>query len=215
MSNHDTPRAASRYGDTEDDANARLAMALLLTLRGTPFMYYGEEIGMRDLTLKRSEILDPPGKIYWPLYKGRDGCRGPMQWNGSEYSGFSSSQPWLPVHPDFPFRNVELQKNDPNSLFNFTRQLIQIRKENSALHSGSYSQLDTGSKKIMAFIRESSDQTILVALNFSSKKVTMRIGQDLANRQWIPLFPSDHPATFDEGYLDLSPHEIELLLMKT
>ncbi|MFC2064402.1 alpha-glucosidase [Chloroflexota bacterium] len=215
MSNHDTPRAASRYGGAEDDANARLAMTLLLTLRGTPFMYYGEEIGMRDLSLKHSEILDPPGKIYWPLYKGRDGCRGPMQWDGSDYSGFSSSQPWLPVHPDFPFRNVEMQKNDPNSLLNFTRRLIQIRKENSALHSGSYSQLEPGSKKVMAFIRESSDQTILIALNFSSKKVSMQIGQDLVNHQWVPLYPSDHPATFDGGNMDLSPHEIVILLMKT
>ena len=213
MSNHDTPRAASRYSHTEDDANSRLAMALLLTLRGTPFMYYGEEIGMRDLKLKRTEILDPPGKIYWPLYKGRDGCRGPMQWNSSKFAGFSSSQPWLPVHSDFSFRNVEAQKNDQNSLFNFTRELIKIRKENAALRSGSYSQLDAGSNKVMAFIRKTPSQTLLVALNFSSKKVAMQIGQDLAILQWTSLFPTNHPVTINTGYLDLSPNEVIIFLL--
>ena len=83
MSNHDSTRAASRYCRGEDDANAKLAMAMLLTMRGTPFIYYGEEIGMRNISLSRKEIMDPVGKYYWPIIKGRDGCRAPMQWNDS------------------------------------------------------------------------------------------------------------------------------------
>jgi alpha-glucosidase len=98
FSNHDLPRAASRYSRGEGDEQAKLEMALLLTLRGTPFLYYGEEIGMRDIRLHRSQILDPPGKLYWPLYKGRDGCRGPMQWEDSAHAGFSHGIPWLPVN---------------------------------------------------------------------------------------------------------------------
>ncbi len=84
LSNHDLPRAASRYSHGENDEQAKTSMALLLTLRGTPFMYYGEEIGMRDIHLRRSEILDPPGRKYWPIYKGRDGCRSPMQWSEAD-----------------------------------------------------------------------------------------------------------------------------------
>ena len=101
LSNHDMPRAASRYTRGESDAQARIAMTLLLTLRGTPFMYYGEEIGMRNIHLRRHEILDPPGKKYWPFYKGRDGCRAPMQWDDGAYAGFSSVKPWLPINPDY------------------------------------------------------------------------------------------------------------------
>ena len=126
MSNHDLPRAASRYAKGEDDAQARIAMALLLTLRGTPFMYYGEEIGMRDITLRRSEILDPPGRKYWPIYKGRDGCRSPMQWDSGVHAGFSTAKPWLPVHPDYPRRNVAAQQADPDSLFHFTKKLLGL-----------------------------------------------------------------------------------------
>ena len=133
MSNHDLPRAASRYAKGQDDSQSFLAMALLLALRGTPFMYYGEEIGMRDIRLTRSEILDPPGKKYWPLYKGRDGCRSPMQWNASPNAGFSTGKPWLPVNPDYTQRNVFAQQADPNSLFNFTKKLLSLRKSIPAL----------------------------------------------------------------------------------
>ncbi|MGB9521780.1 MAG: alpha-amylase family glycosyl hydrolase, partial [Anaerolineales bacterium] len=89
LSNHDNPRAATRYTKGEDDRLLKVLMMFLLTLRGTPFLYYGEEIGMRDVPLKRQEILDPPGKKYWPIYKGRDGCRAPMQWDNGQYGGFS------------------------------------------------------------------------------------------------------------------------------
>ncbi|HTO22309.1 MAG TPA: alpha-glucosidase, partial [Spirochaetia bacterium] len=149
MSNHDLPRAAGRYCEGEDDAQAKIAMALLLTLRGTPFLYYGEEIGMRDIRLRRREILDPPGRRYWPFYRGRDGCRAPMQWDGSANAGFSpagfspagfsptgSARPWLPVHPDHERRNVESQSTDPGSLLSFTRALIALRRQAPALVSG-------------------------------------------------------------------------------
>lgn len=90
-------------------------VTLLLTLKGTPFLYYGEEIRMRDIRLRRSQIVDPPGKLYWPLYRGRDGCRGPMQWDDNPGAGFSTGLPWLPVNPDYRFRNVARQAEDPHS----------------------------------------------------------------------------------------------------
>ncbi|MBE0696047.1 MAG: alpha-glucosidase, partial [Anaerolineaceae bacterium] len=124
LNNHDQVRSATRYrsifGDAEDDERLKVAAALLLTLRGTPFLYYGEEIGMRDIPIRSKEdVLDPVGKTFWPLMKGRDGCRAPMQWDASSNAGFtpSAARPWLPLHMDYPERNVKVQQDDPQSLF--------------------------------------------------------------------------------------------------
>jgi alpha-glucosidase len=174
MSNHDLPRAASRYNRGENDSQSFLAMALLLTLRGTPFIYYGEEIGLRDIHLRRSEILDPPGKKYWPLYKGRDGCRSPMQWDDSAYSGFSTSKPWLPVHPNYIRRNVVSQKTDPDSLFNLTRKLLALRKEIHALRRGDFIPLETP-PGTLAYLRQTVGQSVLVAMNFSGRNKAVRL----------------------------------------
>ena len=190
LSNHDLPRAASRYSRGENDSQAFLAMTLLLTLRGTPFLYYGEEIGMRDIHLQHSEILDPPGRKYWPLYQGRDGCRAPMQWDDSPFAGFSTLKPWLPVHPNFIRRNVTAQQAEPESLFNFTKMLLALRKENPALRSGDFIPLDTPSG-LLAYLRETEGQSVLVVLNFSkgAKKFSLPEGKWkmlLSNRKGLP-----------------------------
>jgi len=168
MSNHDLPRAASRYARGENDSQPFLAMTLLLTLRGTPFMYYGEEIGMRDIHLRRSEILDPAGMKYWPIYKGRDGCRSPMQWNDSTFAGFSTAKPWLPVHPNYIRRNVTSQQADPDSLFNFTKKLLALRKEIPALRRGDFIPLETP-RGMLAYLRQTEGQSVLVVLNFGGR----------------------------------------------
>lgn len=212
MSNHDVPRAASRYTRSEEDAQARLAMTLLLTLRGTPFLYYGEELGMRDLKLKKDQILDPPGKRYWPLYKGRDGCRGPMQWDASAFAGFSSVQPWLPVHPDYVVRNVAAQEQLPDSMLNFTRKLISLRKQFPALRQGDFIPLAGNSRKVLAYLRSFEGQTILVAMNFTKKKTLLRLEPTLTKRSWHSL----HPATGDSlqklDAIEMTAHEICILL---
>lgn len=207
MSNHDLPRAAARYSRGGDDAGARLAMALLLTLRGTPFMYYGEEIGMRDISLHRSEILDPPGKRYWPFFKGRDGCRSPMQWDGTPNAGFSTAKPWLPVHPDYTRRNVAAQRDDPASLFNFTRKLLALRREHPALRRGDFLPLETP-PGVLAYLRRTGTQSILVALNFSGRKVKITLPEG----EWSLLFTSAGipPA----AQQDLDAHEVRLLAGK-
>ena len=204
MSNHDLPRAAGRYGRGEDDAQAKLAMTLLLTLRGTPFLYYGEEIAMRDISLKRSEILDPPGRKYWPIYKGRDGCRSPMQWNDEPFAGFSNTRPWLPVHPDYAQRNVAAQQADPHSMFNFTKDLLRLRKETPALRRGSYTPLQTP-HGTLAYIRQTDDQSVLVAMNFSKRQVNM----DQPAGDWRVIF-----STAEDARGSLSPYQIQLFIKK-
>jgi alpha-glucosidase len=216
MSNHDLPRAASRYCRGEDDAQAKIAMALLLTLRGTPFMYYGEEIGMRDISLKRSEILDPPGKKYWPIYKGRDGCRSPMQWDDSAYAGFSSEQPWLPVNPNHLQRNVSAQREDPDSIFNFTKKLLALRKEHPALQSGTLTFLPDAPRGILVYLRVVAGEFVLVALNFSNRPVEFQLDKygetKMGKGDWITLFTTHAHSSNNtlSGVLRLEPYEVSL-----
>jgi alpha-glucosidase len=120
LNNHDVIRSASRYTKSEDDERLKVLATLILTLRGTPFLYYGEEIGMRDIPIERkSDVLDPVGRQFWPFYKGRDGCRSPMQWNAERNAGFSDAKPWLPVDSNHHWRNVDSQSVDPDSLLNY------------------------------------------------------------------------------------------------
>jgi len=205
MSNHDPPRAASRYTKGEGDAQARIAMALLLTLRGTPFMYYGEEIGMRNIALRRSEILDPPGQKYWPIYKGRDGCRSPMQWDNGKNAGFSAAKPWLPVHPDYLQRNVAAQAADPGSLFHFTKKLLGLRKAYPALQRGDYISLETP-PGTLAYLRTTTEQSALVAINFKGRLANFVLPQG----QWHMLFSSNKDKT--DAANALTPYEVRLLI---
>jgi alpha-glucosidase len=211
MSNHDLPRAATRYSRGEDDTQAKLAMALLLTLRGTPFMYYGEEIGMRDISLKRSEILDPPGKKYWPFYKGRDGCRSPMQWSDEPQAGFSTAKPWLPVHADYTRRNVATQAVEPSSLFTFTRNLIALRKQYPALSRGDFAVLPSP-RNCLVYLRRTEEQTILIALNFSGRPVAWSFETLLPRRKWNSLLPPE-TAESNATRLVLEPNQVSLFLM--
>ncbi|WP_420590357.1 alpha-amylase family glycosyl hydrolase [Bacterioplanoides sp.] len=171
LSNHDFVRHASRYQQGKDtQARLKLLALLLLTLRGTPYLYYGEEIGMPEQTVKRRDIQDPVGKRYWPLYSGRDGCRKPMMWNHKRRSrsGFSRERSWLPQTPVAGISVME-QHSDPNSLLSWYRQLIWLRKRTPALHSGSLTLLESD-KDILAYQRELDGERFLVILNFSSKK---------------------------------------------
>ena len=168
MSNHDLPRAISRYARGEDDSMGKIIMTILLTLRGTPFMYQGEEIGMRDISLHRGEILDPPGRKYWPFYYGRDGCRSPMQWDSTSHAGFSPVMPWLKVHPDYRQRNVAAQELDPGSLLNFTRSLVTLRRSRAALRQGDFLPV-LATRHVLAYLRKREHETILVAMNFDRR----------------------------------------------
>lgn len=169
LNNHDVKRSATRYGQGQDDERLKVAAAMLLTIRGTPFLYNGEEIGMRDGKLKKREILDPAGLLYWPLFKGRDGCRTPMQWNDSKFAGFSTTQPWLPVNPDYLHRNVKMQEQDKGSLLCFYRKLLKLRKEHLALMQGDFEVAIPSPANTMIFFRCLPEEQIMIALNFSGR----------------------------------------------
>jgi alpha-glucosidase len=209
LNNHDTPRLATRKLAGRSDDALKVAAALLLTLRGTPILYYGEEIGMRDLSLTREQILDPVGKRYWPFNKGRDGCRGPMQWDASENAGFSQGTPWLPAAPDFGERSVAAQREDPGSLLNFYRQLIAVRRSSLALHSGSFELVGEPTRQVAAYLRQAERELVLVALNFTASPQVFSIPHALQSRPWKLLLSNRRslPPDLISGQLNLKPDE--------
>lgn len=191
LSNHDGPRRhISRYGGRHPDKIAKVAAALLLTLRGTPFLYYGEEIGMLDVPLKRDQMLDPLTRRYWPFH-GRDQGRTPMQWDAGPQAGFTTGQPWLPLHPQFPQRNVAQQQTDPHSLFSFYRSLLQLRQETPALHQGAFEALQMKSTQGLAYLRLHPSGDALIALNFRNKPSHLRFDRKSVQGSWSLAFSSD------------------------
>lgn len=134
LGNHDRPRLASRLGVEQ----VRIAAMLLLTLRGTPTLYYGEEIGMRQAAIAAEQVRDPFEKNVPGLGQGRDGCHTPMQWDARRFAGFSASQPWLPPAEDFASTNVARERADPSLLLNLYRRLIALRRARPALTRGAY-----------------------------------------------------------------------------
>lgn len=232
LGNHDSTRVWTRYGDGQhDDALARLHLALLLTLKGTPFLYYGEEIGMTDLELTDltqfrdmmamnvyNTLIEVMGKSHDEALKiaaqsNRDRARTPMQWNNEPNSGFSPPDvtTWLPVNPNYAMGvNVETQKTDPNSLLNFYRNMLHLRQSTPALIAGDYRVLHLESAAYLTFLRHdpSSGQTCLVALNFSNEKHTVPF--HFSGKQLDLLF-SSHPRenqTFSADQIEFAPFEI-------
>lgn len=195
LSNHDLPRAVSRYGRAHPDEVAKVAAAMLLTLRGTPFIYYGEEIALPDTRLHRSQLLDPPGRRYWPLYKGRDPNRAPLPWDSSPGAGFTTGRPWLPLHPEARSHNIAAQRGDPGSVLSFYRSLLALRRGTPALLEGSFEPIDARSSRALVYLRRTEGQKALVALNFTSTPVSVVLPRELAARPWrvaLSALPADN-----------------------
>ena len=175
FSNHDNLRHIYRYRKGRwTNARARVAATLLMTLRGTPFIYYGEEIGITGSNLHRKDAQDPLTKKAWPIKKfRRDMARTPMQWDASANAGFSAAAPWLPVDADYLTNNVAVQSGQPGSLLNFYKQLIWLRKEQPTLQSGEIKFLPEYLPSLLVYRRENKSGSILVILNFSGKAVQL------------------------------------------
>ncbi|HXG25464.1 MAG TPA: alpha-glucosidase [Candidatus Binatia bacterium] len=190
LSNHDQPRQASRYGDglpaAVGDARAKVAAALLLTLRGTPFLYYGEELGLRNLKIPNSQAFDPPARRSSWLFPwwNRDQARGPMPWRPGPGAGFSTADPWLPLPPDAGTRNVAAQSADPGSILSWYRRLIALRGVTPALQVGSQALHDVGPEDVLAYTRDAvgggdagagRESHAFVALNFGDPRATISV----------------------------------------
>ncbi len=184
LGNHDVSRLVSRYPGRHALERAKVAAALLLTLRGTPCLYQGEELGMKDGLVPRGKIRDPAGKRYWPLYPGRDPTRTPLPWSDGPGAGFTNGDPWLPINPDFRSVNVARELEDPHSVLSFYRRLIWLRRSSKALNSGSFRSLLKNPKGGLAYLRESEEETVLVAMNFYQRPTQLVLDEDLPTSQW-------------------------------
>ncbi|HEY1405204.1 MAG TPA: alpha-glucosidase [Spirochaetota bacterium] len=211
LSNHDQRRSSSRFGEDDDGAKReKVAAALLLTLKGTPFIYYGEEIGMRNGKIPRDKIVDPLGKKFWPFFPGRDLSRTPMQWDNSPNAGFSSAEPWLPVHADFRKINVDHEMNDRHSLLRFYRMLIELRRRKPSLHAGEWKPVIKGHRGVIGYYRTYKNDVIFVALNFSAKRRKVHIRD---HAQW-KVCGSTHRSSrehFTDLKFEMAPYEATVI----
>lgn len=166
LGNHDKSRVASRIGP----ARARVAAMLQLTLRGLPFIYYGEEIGMENVPIPLDRVQDPVEKNVPGFNLGRDPERTPMQWNNSENAGFSQATPWLPVSEKYQTVNVETESSDPQSMFSLYKNLIAYRSRSTTLLDGKYKSIECNNSYVFVYQRYSDNERLLIILNFSEEE---------------------------------------------
>jgi alpha-glucosidase len=247
LGNHDSSRVWTHFSipgaaKATNDAIAHQSLALILTLRGTPFLYNGEEIGMSDLLLQditqfrdtlgihnyhlATKQLGAPPEMIYPLMvrNSRDKSRTPMQWSSAPNAGFSPSgvQTWLPVHPNFVEGvNVAAQEGDPDSMLNFYRKLLRVRRETPALIEGDYAPISFGKRTdehVLAFFRGTNRQVCLVIMNMSDRIQKLDLAKAKTSPERTPpeslrLLFSTHTPTNDPtnvNQLTLEPYEIRI-----
>jgi alpha-glucosidase len=191
LGNHDRSRLINRVGGM---AQARLAAMLLLTLRGTPTLYYGDELGMRDVPIPANRIRDPWEKNVPGLGLGRDPCRSPMQWNGEEYAGFSAMEPWLPISDDSLQTNVAVESDDPDSLLRLYQALLHLRRNEPALSCGVYRERSVGTH-FLSYERQCGRRRILIALNFGTEPHAV----ERPETGWTPLLSTNSRRRAERG----------------
>jgi alpha-glucosidase len=213
LSNHDQPRHASRLatsaGTDDIDGIAKAAALILLTLRGTPFLYYGEEIGMTNVAIPADEIVDPPARRASPEFPwwNRDQCRTPMAWTAARGAGFTSGRPWLRIGDDAGTRNVAAQDGDPGSVLSAYRRILAARRSTPALHGGDFESIDLGLADVLAWRRAVRDEpSALVVINFATSA-----GREvsLPDGSWRPLVGTSQQPPAPNGALRLRLRPLE------
>jgi oligo-1,6-glucosidase len=224
IENHDHPRMVSRYGSEKYRVeSAKMLAASYLFLKGTPFIYQGQEIGMTNWypsdpsmyedvqtrwqyeNVKTKKSDEVRLKRLW--HGSRDSARTPVQWSNSEYAGFSTHKPWFYVNENYKEVNVESQENDENSVLNFYRKAIKLRKELSAVRYGDYKEYNKQSKRVYTYSREDNKQKILVVCSFSENETEFKIPANFdLNAAKIIL------SNYDNESLILKPYETRVYL---
>jgi oligo-1,6-glucosidase len=234
LNNHDQPRMVSRFGNDKEYRveSAKMLATFLHTLKGTPYIYQGEELGMtnvrfdtiddyRDieiLNMYREKVIEngeDVQKVMESIYvKGRDNARTPMQWDESEHAGFTTGSPWLKVNPNFKEINAKRAAADSNSVFHYYQNLIQLRKQNPIMVYGSYDLILPDHEQIYAYVRRYEGQTLLVMLNFSSEKPIFELPTDV-NYVDKKLFIHNYEVSDEESIekIELKPYEARVYLL--
>jgi len=191
LGNHDSPRIVSKIGAEA----ARVAALLQLTLRGIPFIYYGEELGMSDGNIPEEKAKDPMTLNMKGFHFGRDPVRTPMQWDDTRYGGFSENDPWLPLEEGYKLRNVESEGKDDTSFLNLYKSILQLRKERMSLSKGKYFPIECKNPDVFQYIRRGDDDETLITANFSKEAQEV----DLPDGKWKVLLST---------YLDLKDKNV-------
>jgi oligo-1,6-glucosidase/alpha-glucosidase len=175
IASHDYPRIAAKLGE----AQARIAAMLLLTLRGTPTLYQGDELGIGRVEIPPDRVSDPKELREPGIGLGRDPSRTPMAWDGSPRAGFSNAEPWLPLHNDWRTRNVAAEELDLNSMLSLYRALLRLRRSEAALSMGSIELIDA-EPDVIAYERKHGSARILVTMNLSAEPRGVELPQGTA-----------------------------------
>ena len=202
LGNHDRPRVASRVGP----AQARTAAMLLLTLRGTPTIYYGDEIGMRNVAIPPDRVQDPWEQNVPGLGLGRDPERTPMQWDGGPNAGFTTGRPWLPLADDAHRVNVADQRDDAGSMLTLYRRLLMLRRTQPALSVGSYEPLDAD-RDLVAYIRRGPNSRCLIALNLGSADQRLTVPAEFERGHVLVSAQVDRDGARVDRRLELRAHD--------
>jgi alpha-glucosidase len=205
LGNHDRPRVAARHGQ----AQARVAAVLLLTLRGTPTLYYGDELGLSDVAIEPSEVRDPRELREPGLALGRDPVRTPMPWDESENAGFTTAKPWLPLHADWPTRNVARMTEDRRSILALYRRLLALRRDCPALSIGDFVLLNV-QDDILAYARRHDSERLIVVLNLGARQHGLQL-PDWAHGSRSLLSTVEDAALVEGGTVLLRSHEAVVL----
>ncbi len=195
LSNHDQSRQASRLAASVDaaglarDAIAKAAATLELTMRGTPFLYYGEEIGMGDVAIPSEESVDPPASRVGPNFRwwDRSQSRTPIPWSAGPGAGFTTGQPWLRLGSDRATRNVAVQRADPESVLACYRRLLLVRHEQPSLQDGAMQLINVGESSVLAYRRRGSGPEVLVMVAFGAAPASVRVPAPKAGGHWRPV----------------------------
>ena len=214
IGNHDMTRSYNRYGDGQhNDQIAKVMAGMYLTLRGTPVMYYGEELGMENNDpVRKEDVKDPIGIAGWPKEKGRDGERTPMQWNDSPNAGFSQAAPWLPIPASYKTHNVASELKDPDSVLQFYKRLLRLRHQEPALLEGDYVALNQDNPNVLSYLRRYKNEGVLVVLNMSNARQHISFdlsAEGFASAKAMPLLTTlAAPPTGRLDQVDLDPFAV-------
>ncbi|ELL0594782.1 alpha-glucosidase [Vibrio vulnificus] len=224
--NHDLPRVVSKYGDDQRYRveSAKMLATALHFLKGTPYIYQGEEIGMTNVafesleqykdieTLNFYKVKTESGVSHQHMMdaiheNSRDNARTPMQWSASQYGGFSQAKPWIEVNPNYPEINVEQALADSDSIFYHYQKLIELRKQHPAIVYGDFTPLFAEHDSVFAYVRSHQDEQLLVINNFSDQDVSLALPDNLQNKEVNCLIYNYDPLDMLSVTLSLKPYQ--------
>ncbi|MBL0356247.1 MAG: alpha-glucosidase [Chitinophagaceae bacterium] len=225
LGNHDQPRMLTRWGNDAPEyreASSKLLTTFLLSMRGTPYYYFGDELGMNNIKFDKIEeyrdiesigmyqqIKNNGGDLDRFLkgqkISARDNGRTPFQWDDSPNAGFTTGTPWLKINPNYTSVNAAMQEKDASSMLNYFRKMVKLRKDNLVLVYGKYTLVDKDNPAVYAYTRALNGEKILVLLNFSKEKIPFNLnGIKISGKAWINNYPSEN---VEENKVNLEPYQ--------